>query len=74
MVIRPRTTRAQRALELAEQAAEGMGDEFLGTEHLLLGLLAERTGPAAQILSSLGVRDEDVRSLVVQMRSPGNAT
>jgi ATP-dependent Clp protease ATP-binding subunit ClpC len=66
---RPRTTRAQHALALAEEAAAGLGDQFLGTEHLLLGLLAERTGPAAQILHCLGVRDEDVRALVLRMRA-----
>jgi ATP-dependent Clp protease ATP-binding subunit ClpA len=68
---RPRTTRAQRALALADEAAEGLGDEFLGTEHLLLGLLAERTGPAAQILHQLGVREDDVRGEVARMRTPG---
>lgn len=68
---RPRTTRAQHALKLADEAADGLGDEFLGTEHLLLGLLAERTGPAARILHHLGVRAADVRDLVMQMRAPG---
>ena len=66
---RPRTTRAQHALDLADEAAESLGDEFLGTEHLLLGLLAERTGPAAQILHHLGVRAEDVRAEVARMRA-----
>jgi ATP-dependent Clp protease ATP-binding subunit ClpC len=67
---RPHTTRMQRALALANEAAEGLDDEFLGTEHLLLGLLAERTGPAAQILHHLGVREADVRALLAQMRAP----
>ena len=68
---RPYTSRAQHALLLADEAANGLGDEFLGTEHLLLGLLAERTGPAAQILHHLGVRAEDVRAQDVLMRTPG---
>jgi ATP-dependent Clp protease ATP-binding subunit ClpC len=66
---RPYTTRAQRALALAESAAAAFGDEFVGTEHLLLGLLEERTGPAAQMLSHLGVTGEQVRDLLARARS-----
>lgn len=66
---RPFTSRARDALRLADQAAEELGDEFIATEHVLLGLLAERTGPAAQVLHHLGVRDDDVRALVRQMRA-----
>jgi ATP-dependent Clp protease ATP-binding subunit ClpC len=68
MVSRPYTTRAQQALALADTAAAAQGDEFIGTEHLLLGLLAERTGPAAQILTHLGVTDEQVRRLLASAR------
>ena len=68
---RPYTSRMQRALALADEAAEGLGDEFLGTEHVLLGLLAEGMSPAAQILHYLGVRDEEVRALLAQMREEG---
>jgi len=70
MFKRPVTSRAQRALELAEGAAAAAGDEFLGTEHLLLGLLEERGGPAALILQHLGVTDAKVRRLLAQMRAP----
>ena len=66
---RQHTRRMQQAISLADEAAEELGDEFLGTEHMLLGLLAEHTGPAALILHHLGVRDEDVRALLVQMRT-----
>jgi ATP-dependent Clp protease ATP-binding subunit ClpC len=68
MASRPYTTRAQRALALADTAAAARGDEFIGTEHLLLGLLAERTGPAAQILVHLGVTEEQVRRLLADSR------
>ena len=61
---RPYTTRAQQALALAESTAATRGDEFIGTEHLLLGLLAERTGPAAQILDHLGVTSDRVVQLL----------
>jgi ATP-dependent Clp protease ATP-binding subunit ClpC len=60
--------RAQQALTLADGAASARGDEFVGTEHLLLGLLAERTGPAAQILGHLGVTTERVEQLLAQAR------
>jgi ATP-dependent Clp protease ATP-binding subunit ClpA len=53
---------------LAQTAAVARGDEFVGTEHLLLGLLAERTGPAAQILAHLGVTSDRVEQLLVQVR------
>jgi ATP-dependent Clp protease ATP-binding subunit ClpC len=70
MADRPYTTRAQRALALAERTAATRGDEFVGTEHLLLGLLAERTGPAAQILDRLGVTAGRVEQLLADARPP----
>jgi ATP-dependent Clp protease ATP-binding subunit ClpC len=66
----PHTTRAKQALTLAQTAAVARGDEFVGTEHLLLGLLAERTGPAAQILAHLGVTSDRVEQLLAQARPP----
>lgn len=68
MADRPYTTRAQQALALAERTAEARGDAFVGTEHLLLGLLAERTGPAAQILGHLGVTAGRVEQLLADAR------
>jgi ATP-dependent Clp protease ATP-binding subunit ClpA len=59
---RPFTTRAQRALELADASAAQLGTEYVGTEHLLIGLLEEKTGPAAQILNHLGVTTDSVRA------------
>ncbi|HEU4994939.1 MAG TPA: Clp protease N-terminal domain-containing protein [Gemmatimonadaceae bacterium] len=58
---RPYTTRAQRVLTLADQAAASLDHEYIGAEHLLLGLLEEKTGIAAQILTHLGVTSEAVR-------------
>lgn len=43
-----------------------MHNDFIGTEHLLLGLLAETNGPAAQILTHLGVDADKVRALLVR--------
>ena len=66
---RPYTTRAQRALALANAAAAHLGDEFVGTEHVLIGLLDEETGPAAQMLGHLGVTNARIRELLMEMRS-----
>lgn len=63
-VSRPYTSRAVRALSLADSAADAIGDEFIATEHLLLGLLADPKCPAAHILAKLGVTAEDVRAEV----------
>lgn len=59
---RPYTTRAMRALELADATAAQLGTEYVGTEHLLIGLLEEKSGPAAQLLSHLGVTTERVKT------------
>jgi hypothetical protein len=61
MTDRPYTTRAKQALELADTAAERLGHPYIGTEHILIGLLDEKRGPAAQILTKLGVTAEGVR-------------
>ena len=52
---RPVTSRTKKALQLAESEARDMGHRHLGTEHLLLGLLAEAKNIAAQALQSAGV-------------------
>jgi ATP-dependent Clp protease ATP-binding subunit ClpA len=54
----PFTPRAKKALELALREAGAMGDDFIGSEHLLLGLLREGDGVAARILASRGVTRE----------------
>ena len=61
------TPRAKRVLELAIDEARRMGHNYVGTEHLLLGLIREGEGVAAQVLSSLGVDAEKVRQVILQM-------
>jgi ATP-dependent Clp protease ATP-binding subunit ClpC len=51
----PYTSRGKKAIELAMAEARLMQHSYVGTEHLLLGLIAEEKGPAAQVLASLGV-------------------
>lgn len=58
------TDRARRVLELAQQEARRYGHNYLGTEHLLLGLIGERDGAAARALAALGVRDEQARGAI----------
>ncbi|NUN51561.1 MAG: hypothetical protein HUU06_02075 [Planctomycetaceae bacterium] len=63
----PFTPRAKRVLELALVEAQGLGHNYIGTEHLLLGLIREKDGPAAHVLGILGVRTEAVREEVIEI-------
>lgn len=58
---RPLTSRAQRAMTLADRAASELGNGFIGTEHLLLGLVADERAPAARVLRSLGITEATIR-------------
>jgi ATP-dependent Clp protease ATP-binding subunit ClpA len=62
----PLTPRATKALEISWQEADIFGDARIDTEHLLLGLIRENEGIAAQVLANLGVKVEDVRAEVVE--------
>lgn len=61
------TNEAERALRLAEQVARGMRHLYVGTEHLLLGLMQEEEGGAAQILRRMGLQEERVRQLILRL-------
>jgi len=68
----PYTAPAKKVLEYAMNEARQLGHSYVGTEHLLLGLLREKQGIAAQVLNSLGVtlelaRSETLRILGVEM-------
>ncbi|MFO7897550.1 MAG: ATP-dependent Clp protease ATP-binding subunit [Planctomycetota bacterium] len=58
------TPRAKRVIELALDEARSLGQSYIGTEHLLLGLLREGQGVAAQVLQNLGLKLESVREEV----------
>ena len=58
----PYTSRAKKVLEFAMAEARELNHSYVGTEHLLLGLLKEEKGIAAQVLNSLGISLEDARS------------
>jgi hypothetical protein len=61
------TPRAKKVLELSLREALQLGHEYIGTEHILLGLLREGDGVAAQVLVKLGAALERVRQQVVQL-------
>jgi len=63
----PFTPRAKKVLELAVTEARDLGHNYIGTEHLLLGLIREGEGVAAQILNSLGADLDKVREEVVDL-------
>jgi ATP-dependent Clp protease ATP-binding subunit ClpA len=65
----PFTPRAKKVLELALREALGLGHNYIGTEHILLGLVRENDGVAMRILRDLGVNPEKVRDEVVVMLS-----
>jgi hypothetical protein len=61
------TERARQVIVLAQEEARGLKHGYIGTEHLLLGLLREEQGVAAQALDGLGVKIEEVRARVAQI-------
>ena len=63
----PFTPRAKRVLELSLEEARQLGHNYIGTEHLLLGLIREGEGVAARVLENLGVDLTKVRTQVVRM-------
>ena len=58
------TERARRVLTLAQEEAQRFNHNYIGTEHLLLGLVREGDGVAAKVLNNLGVELSKVRSAV----------
>ena len=70
----PFTPRAKRVLELSWDEARQLGHNYIGTEHLLLGLIREGEGVAARVLENLGVDLNKVRSNVVKMLGDSKPT
>ena len=67
----PQTPRAKRVIEYAIEEARNLNHNYVGTEHLLLGLLREQEGVAAQVLMNLGLKLEDVREEVLNLLGAG---
>ncbi len=68
------TSKAQKALKLAEKASKSMRHNYIGTEHLLLGLLREGTGVAANVLTDNGVDAEQLMDLIESLIAPSGQT
>lgn len=67
----PFTPRAKKALELAAEEARSLGHNYIGTEHLLLGLIREGEGIASQVLLNLGLDLNTVRNEVMELLGSG---
>ena len=68
------TDRARRVIVLAQEEARSLQHNYIGTEHLLLGLIREGEGVAAKALASKGVELEATRKQVIEMIGKGNAS
>ncbi|XP_022738857.1 ATP-dependent Clp protease ATP-binding subunit ClpA homolog CD4B, chloroplastic-like [Durio zibethinus] len=68
----PFTPRAKRVLELSLEEARHLGHNYIGSEHLLLGLLREGEGVAARVLENLGADPSNIRTQVIRMVGEGN--
>ena len=62
--MRKYTEQAQAALRIAKEAARGMQQNYVGTEHLLLGLVKEENGTAGRVLAEMGVEEAGLRSYI----------
>src|SRR5205085_1749632 len=67
----PQTPRAKKVIEYAIEEARNLNHNYVGTEHLLLGLLREQDGVAALVLMNLGVKLEEVREEVLNLLGAG---
>ena len=67
----PQTPRAKKVIEYSIEEARNLSHNYVGTEHILLGLLREEEGVAAQVLMNLGLRLEEVREEVLNLLGAG---
>ena len=67
------TERARQVVVLAQDESRTLGHDYIGTEHILLGLLREQEGLAARVLESFDLRTEEVRAQVVSIVGEGEA-
>ena len=67
----PFTPRAKKVLELSLRESRQLNHSYIGTEHILLGLIGEGEGVAAQVLVKLGASMSRVRDTVIQLAPPG---
>ena len=70
---KPYTAKAQKALELAGRTSKNLQHNYTGTEHILLGLIKEGSGVAAQILLDNGVEEEQLLQLIEDLIAPSSS-
>ena len=68
------TSRARRVLTLAQEEAQRLHHGYIGTEHLLLGLIQEEKGVASKVLKSLGVKPRRLQEVIERMTGPSRKT
>ena len=61
------TSRAKKAIELAQDEAVSLGHNYIGTEHVLYGLIKEGAGVASRVLQNQGITAEDVEAKIVEI-------
>ena len=61
------TSRAKKAIKLAKDEAVSLGHNYIGTEHVLYGLIKEGAGVASRVLQNQGITAEDVEAKIVEM-------
>ena len=69
----PYTAKAKKAIDIATRISKSLHHSYIGTEHILLGLLKEGTGVASQVLADNGVEYDKVLELIEELIAPGNA-
>ena len=67
------TAKAKKAIDIATRISKSLHHSYIGTEHILLGLLKEETGVASQVLADNGVEYDKVLELIEELIAPGNA-
>ena len=67
------TAKAKKAIDIATRISKSLHHSYIGTEHILLGLLKEGTGVASQVLADNGVEYDKVLELIEELIAPGNA-
>ena len=70
---KPYTAKAKKALDIAGRISKSLQHSYIGTEHILLGLIKEGTGVAAQILADNGVEEGQLLQLIQDLIAPSSA-
>ena len=61
------TSRAKQAIECAQEEAISLGHNYVGSEHILYGLIKEGAGVASKVLSNQGITEEDIETKIIEM-------